>query len=511
MGSSLPNTESLSFAHISYTFIAIALLYLGYELLSHPLNRYPGPFFARLTNGYGAFFAVRRSLHLATFKNHLKYGPVVRQGPNKLVFNSVTALRDIYHSENITKPVTYLSNQTTPGSFNTWNALDNGLHSRKRKLSGPAVNDRSMRAFEPTMAKQVDIFIQQLALCQGTPIDMKMRCNYLAMDVVGLLSFGYPLHSQTDSKNRFLADEMARGNRRLNIYMQIPFIPRHRLQIPINLIWYKSREVVFRLIESMIKSRMKADRHATHDLYSFVVDALMTEEGKDLRINDLWMEAILFIVAGGDTTSTAISATFFYLARHRECYKRLSEEIRSTFQSGKDIGGSKLASCQYLRACIDESLRMSPPLPGILWREQCPDKGNNPLIIDGHVVPKGTYVGEYFPDPFTFKPERWLEPQGQEGAPGSRKAMHSAFVPFSIGSRGCAGKAMAYLEMNLTIAKTLWYFDFEPAPGKLGNVGLSDRGEFRLYDIYLSTHDGPWLVFNPRSTLTEDFPELASK
>jgi hypothetical protein len=115
---------------------------------------------------------------------------------------------------------------------------------------------------------------------------------------------------------------------------------------------------------------------------------------------------------------------------------------------------------------------------------------------------------EYFPDPFSYKPERWLQAEGEKGAPGSLKAMNDAFAPFSVGSRGCAGKSMAYLEINLLIAKALWYFDFKPAPGKLGDVGLSDKGEFHIHDVFISTHDGPWLTFTPRSTLAEDFPEL---
>ena len=67
---------------------------------------------------------------------------------------------------------------------------------------------------------------------------------------------------------------------------------------------------------------------------------------------------------------------------------------------------------------------------------------------------------------------------------------------------------MAYLEISLVLAKTLWYLDFKPAPGSRGNVGLSNQGEFHLYDVYLSTHDGPWLVFTTRNTLVEDFPDI---
>ncbi|KAH9908627.1 cytochrome P450 [Xylariomycetidae sp. FL2044] len=505
--------------YFGYGLVALALLMISYEYLLHPLRNFPGPFIAKFTNGYGAFHAMRRSLHIVTWREHLRYGPVIRQGPNKLVFNTASALNQIYHNERITKPITYLSNQSSPGAFNTWNSLNRDLHRQKRKLVGQAVNERSMRAFEPTMREQVDVLIQTIARSQGHPMDMKRPCNYLGMDVVNKLSFGFTLNSQTDEKYRFLADEMAPGNRRLNVYMQIPTIAKYRLQTAFNLIWYKSREKVWRLLELMIKNRMSQDQHARHDLYSFVADALKAEQSKNLRMQDLWMEAILFTVAGGDSTATAIAATFFYIARHRDCYQRVSQEVRSVFEHGGDICGSGLSKCHYLRACIDESLRMSPPIPGTLWRQLAPEENNGaPLIVDGHVIPRDTYVGvntysihhheDYFPDPFTYNPDRWLESKCRDNTPGSREVIHAASNPFSTGSRGCAGKAMAYLEISLVLAKALWYYDFEPAPGRLGNIGLSDKGEFHIYDVLISTHDGPWLVFRPRSTLSQDFPEL---
>lgn len=156
--------------------------------------------------------------------------------------------------------------------------------------------------------------------------------------------------------------------------------------------------------------------------------------------------------------------------------------------------------------------RMSPPVPSIPWRQQAaedPQKGE-PLIIDGHVIPPGTQIGvsayalhhneDYFPSPFTFQPERWLDS-------AQAAKMRPAFMPFSIGSRSCAGKAMAYLEASLVVAKTLWHFDLEAAPGRLGCVGGGGPGkgpgrerpdEYQLYDILGSSHSGPYLVFQPR-------------
>lgn len=218
---------------------------------------------------------------------------------------------------------------------------------------------------------------------------------------------------------------------------------------------------------------------------------------------------------------------FFYLAHNRDYYERLAAEIRTTFASSSEIrSGPQLSNCHYLRACIDETLRIAPPVPGTLWRELASDETHTPLIIDGHVVPPGTQVGvniyalqhneKYFPDPYRFRPERWLPSETPES---QRQLMHEAFTPFSIGYRGCAGKAMAYLETSLVIAKTLWYFDFKLAPGKLGKVGGGTPGrtdgrgrpeEYQLYDVIAGEHDGPYLVFSPRGNACDDlkFDEL---
>jgi cytochrome P450 len=89
-----------------------------------------------------------------------------------------------------------------------------------------------------------------------------------------------------------------------------------------------------------------------------------------------------------------MAATLFYIARHRECYERLATEIRSMFTSGSEISGPKLAGCHYLRACIDEALRMSPPIPGTLWRQLAPEVDKSAqFVVDGHVIPRDTFVG----------------------------------------------------------------------------------------------------------------------
>ncbi|KAI3390366.1 hypothetical protein diail_9940 [Diaporthe ilicicola] len=383
----------------------------------------------------------------------------------------------------------------------------------KRRLIGQAINDKAMRDFEPTMVGQIDLFIGQIreASKTSTPVDMTDCLKRLGMDIVGLLAFGFPLNMQTDPTYRFMVKGLSIGGYRAHCFMQFPPIRRLGIQHLLGVAGRAQRVKYVEMMQRMIRTRLSEDKHARHDLYSVVADHLDNTTADGITTSQLWSEALFFFPAGGETTSTALSALFFYLSRNPEIYKKLAKEVRSTFSSDADIrGGSKLAGCRYLRACIDEALRMSPPVSGTPWRELYLNEQDRPLIIDGHVVPPGTQVGvcfyslhhneKYFADPFTYRPERWLVDDEAQ-----LRLMNSAFCAFSVGPRGCAGKAMAYLEASLVVAKTIWAFDFRPAPGGKSGGGAPHKregrrreDEFQLYDIFAAMHVGPELLFTPR-------------
>lgn len=296
---------------------------------------------------------------------------------------------------------------------------------------------------------------------------------------------------------------------RFNIYHHLYFLSWVEPTRILNYLQKDNKLKYWRLLQTMIKTRMAQDRHAQADLFSFIADE-MRAQPDTLNGGAMWTEAAFFMAAGGETVATLISAAFFYLARSPKCYKRLAREVRSAFPSGRDIhAGPRLAGCSYLRACVDESLRMSPPSGSVHWREQDP-KAAQPLVVDGHVIPRGTLVAvspyalqhneAYFPDPYAFRPDRWLDVPGNEEA---CKTAHAALGAFSTGPRSCAGKAMAYLESSLVLAKTIFYFDFEPAAGELGKIGEGTPGardgrdkvgELQIYDTFTARHDGPYLA-----------------
>ncbi|KAG4222612.1 hypothetical protein PC116_g28914, partial [Phytophthora cactorum] len=297
-------------------------------------------------------------------------------------------------------------------------------------MIAPALSERAVKSFEPTVEDNINVYLKGIleASQASQPVNMSERVQYLALDIVTKLSFGYPLDTQTKKENRLWVHGV------------------------FDWIFFENRVKYSRLLDKMIRSRVARGPNSERDFYSFISE--LGTDPANVRKGELWWEAHFLVVAGSDTTMTAISAAVFYLSRNPECYKKLVQEIRSTFTSAQDVKiGPQLASCHYLRACINEALRMAPPVPGTLWRSQ-DSNDNQPLVIDGHVIPKGTLFGvsayaihhneAYFPDPFKFKPERWLE-----GHTPASKLAHAAFAAFSVGSRSCPGKPMAYLESSL--------------------------------------------------------------
>ncbi|KAI1877508.1 hypothetical protein JX265_003516 [Neoarthrinium moseri] len=489
-------------AGIAYLFLLVL-----YRLHFHPLSSYPGPVVARLSDLFGAFYAYSTSLHLRTLKDHDDYGTVIRHGPNKLVFNSARALRDIYKNEQILKSRAYLVSQTAPGVFNLFNARDPQLHHEKRKLAGRFLTKKSIEAFEPVMMHQIDVFIHQIAShCDDTnvrPVNMTPQTKHLSIDIMGHLLFNYPLNLQTESTHRHMS--YSRASFFFNVATQVSSLVDLRVWT-LQFLWsMMSRKRYVHTLENVIRNCLSQGQQVKHKLLFLSAKSAVSGDDTDW-INDVRTEALWFMLAGSDTTSTLLSALSFYLARNRRCYQRLCKEIRTTFNQDSEIrSGARLASCAYLRACLDETLRMTPPLPGTLWREGISQSSIKPLIVDGHVIPKGVQVGvntyailhneEYFSEPFTFKPERWLEGAG----PG--EANREAFAPFSLGAHGCLGKSMAYLEASLTTAKIIWHFDFDEAPGMLavpGKKGAKQQArnsEFPIRDSFAAVHDGPYLNF----------------
>lgn len=165
-------------------------------------------------------------------------------------------------------------------------------------------------------------------------------------------------------------------------------------------------------------------------------------------------------------------------------------------------------------------MRLSPSVGSVLPREVLPGG----LKIDDHYFPPGTDINvatyaihhnpAYYPDPFLFKPERWLvdAPEALTGTPNtvsyaSKEEValaQSAYCPFGVGRTSCVGKNLAYQEMGCTLSRMIWLYDMclQNGVGDSKEYPLLevDRGgnvEFQFYDRFVSVHEGPLVKFRP--------------
>lgn len=258
----------------------------------------------------------------------------------------------------------------------------------------------------------------------------------------------------------------------------------------------------------------KSSTPARKDFVHYLLHAKDPATGCGFTQTELFADAAMLISAGGDTSSATLSALLFYLLRSPVALEKLTHEIRSTFASIDEIQGVNLnpTTLPYTRACIDEALRLAPAVPAHLPRQVLPGG----LTIDGHYFPAGTVVGtsayaihhdpSYFPAPYSFYPERWLADEA------SVAIARSAFCPFTLGTRMCIGRNLAYMELTLTLARLLWTYDIRAADGISGGGSAQEKhpgrrreGEYQLIDWFLTERYGPMMQFRRRNGIGKEF------
>lgn len=255
------------------------------------------------------------------------------------------------------------------------------------------------------------------------------------------------------------------------------------------------------------------------DFFHYLLNAEDPETGHKFLPADLTGEAALLVGAGSDTSATTIAALLFYMMHNERVYKKLQQEIRSAFDNVEDITyTAKLAGLPYLRACIDETLRVCPPVPGILARRILPGGAT----IDKTAYPAGIVVGtsayalhhneNLFQQPYSYIPERWIVGSSDNDpsipitvTQGSVNLAKESFWAFSSGPRGCVGKNMAYMELSIALARTIWLFDIrlsgEERSGGGGpgmDEGRERESEYQLFDHFVADRSGPVMQFKRR-------------
>lgn len=456
----------------------ILLAYTGfisiYRLYFHPLAKFPGPKLHAISSIPSVISLLRGRLPLDNKKLHDKYGAVIRVSPNELAFNSVQAWEDVYGfktggRQNMHKdPIHVGSVDPLPGA-STLTMADDANHTRQRRALAHSFSEKALKEQEYIIQHYIDKLIANFSHMADVAEELNFVnwLNFTTFDIIGDLAFGEPFgcldmgafHSWValiyetvkvgalEQATRRLADAGSWFQTRL-----LNMIPDKVRQRRRDHLLFSREKVLQRL----------ANENTDHK--DFIHYILKQKEKYNLHENEIILNGALFIVAGSETTANLLSGLFARLIWNPDKYRKLCEEIRSTFSNEDDITYESTLQMPYLNACIEEGLRIHPPVPTGLLRT-VPKAGD---FIDGHWVPGGVSVAASswaaahnpanFRDCDTFIPERWLDNAYSTD-------LKKASQPFSLGPRGCIGKNLSYMEMRLIISRVLFNFDIVSTDG----------------------------------------------
>lgn len=310
--------------------------------------------------------------------------------------------------------------------------LDGAAHLRQRKLLLPPFHGDRLRAYEATIAAVTQRSLARWPL--GAPFPLRPQMQDITLEVILRAVFGIRGEARLARFSDAITTVIDAGAGSLLLMPPFRRLPGR--------FWPWRRFLARRarldalVFEEIARRRAAGDAHERDDVLSMLLGA-QGEDGGGMTDRELRDELVTLLVAGHETTATALAWTFELLFRHPAVRARLEAELRS------DRGDA------YLRAVVDEALRVRPVVVDFARRAR------EPVVLAGWSIPQGAIVAPssylvntsaaVYDDPEAFRPERFLE---------ARPAA-SSFVTFGGGVRRCLGAAFAQLEMRVVLREVL--------------------------------------------------------
>jgi cytochrome P450 len=327
-------------------------------------------------------------------------------------------------------------------------------------LLKPAFTREAMRGYHAIMLEVIQELLDRWdgAADSGRQVNVADDMTRLTLETIGRAGFGYRFGSFDRRRRHPFVSAM---NRMLKYAAWSTVSPLAR---PLRPALRRSGAVMGRIVDDVIQVRRSGARPETKDLLELMLHAEHPSTGRRLDPVNIRQQIITFIFAGHDTTSGALSFALHYLTQNPHVLMRAKAEVDALWGGSADPEPtySDVAKLRYVRAVLDESLRLWPTAPGYLR------VARSDTVLGGRYrIKRGQYVlvvlplvhrdPRVWPDPERFDPDRF--------APGRTSNRAHAYKPFGTGQRACIGRQFALHEAVLTLAMILHRYDLTPEDG----------------------------------------------
>ena len=347
------------------------------------------------------------------------------------------------------------------------------VHRRQARLIAPAFSRRRIVGYAPIFRRITEE--TTAAWRDGDVIDIAAEMTRLTLRIVVAALFGQGLDpAAADRVGRALTHVLED----FEWLVKHPLGPlRGRIPTPRVRRFRAARAVIDTTVDQLIATR--SDTAGSGDDLLSVLLAARDDDGSLISDAQLRDEAITLLIAGHETTASWLSFTWLALADRPDVEARLHAEIDQL--ADEPVTLERAERLPYLRAVLEETLRLYPPAWGIGRRAV------DQRALGRHTVEKGAVVSicqyvmhrhpNHWPDPERFDPDRWLAGR----PPGLPRG---AFFPFSDGPRRCIAEHFARAEALIAVATVAGAWSLEHAGTAIGEldarVTLRPRGRLRM-------------------------------
>ncbi|HYN29355.1 MAG TPA: cytochrome P450 [Dermatophilaceae bacterium] len=352
--------------------------------------------------------------------------------------------------------------------------LDGEDWERHRRVVQPQFTARRVAGFVPEMDEEARDLVRRLAQSAAgsaagspdgslTPVDLVPHAIRYTLRVVGRVVFGTDIEEVAEVVER----QVPVVNRRLNRRALAPVHLPRWVPTPSQRRYEAARGEVCSAVDAVVARSGRGLPDGSSDLVGLLAHATDPRTGRGLSAQEVRAEALIFVLAGYETTSTALAATLHLLGSEPQWQERVRAEAREVLGAVEEGGGPVTAAdvdrLSWAGRCVQEGLRLYAAAPAVAR------VGPPGTSVLGHDLPAGAHVivpiwsvhrdPRWWPEPERFDPARF--------EPAAVAARHRyAWLPFGGGARACIGTQFAMLEATLAVARVVSAFEVvtPPAP-----------------------------------------------
>lgn len=395
-----------------------------YRSFLHPLNKFPGPWQARVTDLWLCSKLTGLDAYTLLHDLHREYGHYVRVGSNTLSIADPEIMQPAYGARAVATKSDFYDAAAPHHSMQT--TRDKGLHDRRRRVWAPAFSDRAIREYESAVAEMNEAVTARID--KGGSINVQLLFNLYSFDVMGRLAFGKD-YEMIRSGERPRALEILTEGMKLAGLRLPTWLIRMLFAVPGAA---RAQDKFLKFCTNELKRRVEDGKGSRNDITGWLLKAYTNE---DHPADDPYLQgdSRLIIVAGSDTTAAALTFLFYHLAKDPKQQTKLRDELRPFTRgewSDKDI-----KCVQYLSGAINETLRLHPPVP-LGLRRKAPREG---LQVGETVIPGNT----------TFFAPQYVMGRGMYDRDTERNLTDRAQMSKSIHMQSYSSQSDGFLDPDL--------------------------------------------------------------